>query len=80
MSDVYLEEEYIVISLPATAVEAEITAKVWLDGEIKTVIKTMNMKEIREGFKEAEEGYIPSDATFAITDKGLQELERLMNE
>ena len=75
--EIYLEENYIVLYLPTETVEVEIVAKVYHDGEIHRVTKTMNIQEVREAFKEAEEGYIPLDATFTLTEKGLRYLEGL---
>ncbi len=73
----YLEQNYIVLSLPSETVEVEITAKVYHDGELINVKKTLSIQEVREGFKEAEEGYVPSDAVFQVTEKGLKYLEEL---
>lgn len=75
--ELYLEQNYIVLSLPSETVEVEITAKVYHDGELINVKKTLSIQEVREGFKEAEEGYVPSDAVFQVTEKGLKYLEEL---
>lgn len=74
---IYLEENYIVLSLPSETVEIEIIAKVYHDGELINVKKTLSIQEVRDGFKEAEEGYIPLDAEFQVTEKGLEYLEEL---
>lgn len=74
---IYLEENYIVLSLPTETVEIEIIAKVYHDGELINVKKTLSIQEVRDGFKEAEEGYIPLDAEFQVTEKGLEYLEEL---
>ena len=81
-TDEYLELEsnYAVIELPALAIEAEITAKIYLDDEIKTVSRTMDLVELKKAFKEAEDGYIPSDATFTLTEKGRALAEQLKHE
>ena len=75
--ELYLEQNYIVLSLPSETVEVEITAKVYHDGELINVKKTLSIQEVREGFKEAEEGYVPSDAVFQVTENGLKYLEEL---
>ena len=70
MGEIELFEEYAVIALPEDAVEVEIKAKLYKDGEIVEVGKTMNMQELRMAFQEAKDWYIPSDAVFSLTDKG----------
>lgn len=75
--ELYLEQNYIVLSLPSETVEVEITAKVYHDGELINVKKTLSIQEVRDAFKEAEEGYIPSDAIFHVNKNGLKYLEEL---
>ena len=81
-TDEYLELEsnYAIIELPTIAIEAEITAKIYLDGEIKTVSRIMDLADLKKAFKEAEDGYIPSDATFTLTEKGMALAEQLKHE
>ena len=63
---VELDEDFIAIAIPANTVELSFTAKVWHDGEIVTVARTLPFKEVKEAFKEAREGYIPSNAVFVL--------------
>lgn len=42
--------------------------------------KTMQFEEIREAFKEADDGYIPSNAIFTLSDIGREQLEQLKAE
>lgn len=72
---IMLTEKYIVLGIPEDTVEATITVKVYLDGELQTVEKKLGMSEVRAAFKEAEENYIPSDAVFQITEEGRRFLE-----
>ena len=53
MDEIELNEKWAVIGLPEDTVEVEITAKVYMNGEIVKVGKTLNMKELREAFQEA---------------------------
>ena len=78
--EVNLIEQYIVLAIPKDTVEVEITAKVWLDREVQEFSKTMDFDEVRAAFKEAEDGYIPSDAVFTLTDIGRKELEKMKAE
>jgi len=64
--EVELSEEFIVLAIPATTVEVTISAKVWCDGEVVEVKRTMPFDEVRGAIKEAQEGYIPSDAIFVL--------------
>lgn len=73
--EVELKNDYVVFAIPQCSVEVTITAKVYLDGEIQTVERTLGMQEIRAAVKEAEEIYIPPDAMFALTDVGKRYLE-----
>ena len=79
MSEVELNEKWAVISLPEDAVEVEISAKVYMNGEIVNIGKTLNMRNVRTAFQEAEGWYIPSDAVFHLTDKGREYVEGLLN-
>lgn len=61
-----LDENFIAIAIPANTVEITFSAKVWHNGEVITVKRTLPFEEVKEAFKEAEEGYIPSDAVFVL--------------
>lgn len=61
-----LDEDFIVIGIPANTVEIELSAKVWHDGKIITVKRTLPFNEVKEAFNEANKGYIPSDAVFVL--------------
>ena len=43
-----LEEVPIVIGIPVNAVSLKITAKIYADGEIRTVMKNYTMKDIQD--------------------------------
>ncbi len=71
------EHRAILFGFPEHAVEIEIRAKVFENGELLNVTKKMNMDEIREAFRKADDGYIDDDDRFVITDKGRAYLEEL---
>lgn len=77
--EIKLESTYAIIQLPTSAVEVTISAKVYVDGKIETVHQILDMKAIRDAVKEAEDNYIPEDATFTLTDKGREYAERITN-
>lgn len=70
-----LPSSYAVIELPDDTVEAKISATILRNGGLETVERTLATKEVWKAFKEAEDGYIPSDAVFEITDEGRRWLE-----
>lgn len=65
-----LSEDFIVLTLPSDSVEVKMEVKVYFDGGIKTVVKTLGMKDLREAFREAEMWYTPPDIPITLTDKG----------
>ena len=66
-----IEIEHAMLDIPAHAVEIALSAKVYMDGELKTVQTTYGFDKIREAIKEAED-YIAPDDLFALTDEGHQ--------
>lgn len=72
-----LETSYIVLPVPSNSLEINITAKVWVDGEMKEVYKKMTFEEVREAFRDAEESYFPPDEEFSLTEKGRKLFEDL---
>ena len=72
-----LPQEFIVLSIPSSACEVNITAKIYNNGELIKVSSTLGFDEIREAIKEARDGYIPSDAVFSITPLGEKALREL---
>ena len=58
------------VELPENAVEITVNAKVYHDGRLISVGKTMDMEEIRTAFRKADDGYIDDEDTFVITEKG----------
>lgn len=70
MDTIELAESRAMIEIPEDAVEIEMTVKVFHNGEILKVSKTLNMHEVREAIRKADEGYIDDEDKFVITDKG----------
>ena len=73
-----LASEYIVLAIPDASVEVTISAKVFMDGELKEVRKTMDFAEVRAAVKEADTGYIPGDALFSLTPLGEEYAKKLV--
>ena len=73
-----LEDVFIVLAIPADTVEVEICATVYLDGELKKVSRKMPFNEVREAIKEADDGYIPSDAVFSLVPMGEDKIAALI--
>lgn len=70
-----LQEHRAIVTLPENSVSVEIQAKVYQDGELVNVSKTLSMEDIRTAFRKADDGYIDEDDRFVITEKGLEWLE-----
>ena len=80
--EIDLEVHRAIIELPENTVALTIAAKVYMDGEIKEVLKDYSISDIREMFRKADDGYIDENDRFMITEKGLawlEEQERLKN-
>lgn len=69
---VELDEHRAIMYLPVNAVKVDISATVFLNGELKKVSMSYGMEEIREMFRKADDGYIDEDDVFTLTDKGRQ--------
>ena len=70
-----LTEDRAMLYVPHNALEGTLVFKIYYNGEIKTVQKTINQDELREAVRKAEEGYIDEDDRFVLTDKGREYLE-----
>lgn len=75
--EIELTEVFAVIGIPENTVTLDITAKIMIDDELKSVTKSMNMTEVRHAIQEAEDGYISEDAKFVFTEKGRAYAESL---
>ena len=69
-NEIELCEDYAVIMLPENSVEVRLEVKVFENGELMTVQKTMDFGDIRQAFKMGEEDLFPSDAVYQLTDRG----------
>lgn len=67
--EIMIETSYAVLEIPSQAVEITIQAKVYLNGDIRTVKTDYDFKGIREAIQEAED-YISPDTIFTLTEKG----------
>ena len=74
-----LEEVRAMIYIPKKAVEIVLSAKVYMNGELQKVEKTIDMDEIREAIRDAEENYIGPNDMFQVTEEGLKWLEEQEN-
>lgn len=58
------------IYVPQNAVEIKMNCQVYQDGELKSVVKTLNLQEIQKAIADAEKNYIEDDDVFYLTEKG----------
>ncbi len=74
-----LPQEFIVLAVPASTLEIKIEAKVWANGEVTDVYRTMPYEEVREAIEEARTSYIPSDTVFTLTEEGQRMVRDLLD-
>lgn len=74
-----LEQEFIVLVIPADTVEVDITAKIYTDGEVMKVGRHMDFPEVRDAIEEAKGGYIPKDALFSLVKTGRDKIDDLLS-
>ena len=72
-----LSEKMAVIAVPENAVEISLSIKVFNNGDIVKVGRTLGMSEVQAAIREADLNYIPDNAVFSVTEKGLKMLEEL---
>ena len=58
------------VELPESAVEVTLNAKVYHEGKLLKVGRTLDMNEIRTAFQKADDGYIDDEDMFVVTEKG----------
>lgn len=76
-TEIELEQEYIVLAIPSSTLEVNIEAKIYYGGDVHKVKTTLGFDEVRAAIKEAQDGYIPSDAVFTLTPLGEEALRKL---
>lgn len=69
--EIKLTNERAILDIPENCVELTLVCKVYLDGKLQSVQRTLVMKEIQEAVRKADEGYIDEDDRFCLTEKGL---------
>ena len=75
-NEVTIPTDYAVLEIPSQAVEITLSAKVFLDGEIRTVQTTFDFEAIRNAIKEAED-YISPDDIFTLTEAGVEYAKKM---
>lgn len=78
--EIELQSHRAMIEIPENALEIEMICKVYEDGGIIEAKRTLDMSDIREACRKADEGYIDDDDRFRLTDKGSAWLEGLMKD
>lgn len=77
---IMLDQEFIVLAIPAESLSIEINAKVWDGTDVVNVSRIMDFAEVREAIEEARTSYIPEDAIFTLTEIGKAEVDRLIQQ
>lgn len=68
--EILLKSNYIVLAVPETTIELRLEAKIYLDGELKTVKQRLGMRDVKAAVEEAEMYYAPPDAEYVLTERG----------
>lgn len=76
-NEIALREERAMVMLPENCVEATIVCKIYLNGAIREVQKTLDLKEVQQAVRDAELNYAEDDDTYTLTEKGMQYLNML---
>ena len=74
---IMLDDDFIVLRIPKNTVELRMLLQVYVDHTLIPVTKDMDMFEIREAFKKAEDGYIDEDDEFVLSDEAKAYLNSL---
>ncbi|MBQ2176518.1 MAG: hypothetical protein II453_16135 [Alphaproteobacteria bacterium] len=75
-----LGEVNAIVQIPVNTIEFRVICKIYQEGQIVEVTKSLNMSETREALSNAEQYYCDPDERYALTDKGremLKDLEKL---
>ena len=75
-----LGEVNAIVQIPVNTIEFKVICKIYQEGQIVEVTKSLNMSETREALSNAEKYYCDPDERYALTDKGremLKDLEKL---
>jgi len=72
-----LTEHRAMVCFPEDSVEVKINAKVYHDGKVIDVEKTLNMGDLREAFRKADDGYVDDEDRFVLTDEGMEYLDEI---
>ena len=73
-----LAQEFIVLAIPDDTVELVINAKIYVGHELREVTRKMDFPEVRAAIREAQNGYIPSDALFSLVPTGRDKITDLV--
>ena len=74
-----LDQEFIVLAIPDDTVEVDITAKIYINHELHEVTTHMDFPEVRAAIREAQQGYIPSDALFCLAPAPKEKMKKLLD-
>ena len=78
--EIELANERAILEIPENCVSLTLNCTVFLDGKLqtlKTVTRTLNMKELQEAVRKAINGYIDDDDMFYLTENGKAYLEEM---
>ena len=75
--EVELLEHRAMVYLPENSIAVRIIATIYEDDEVHEVSKDLNLEELRDAFRRADDGYFDDDDRFVLTEEGKAFLEEL---
>ena len=71
------KEHRAMIYLPENSIAVRIIATIYEDDEVHEVHKDLNLEDLRDAFRRADDGYMEDDDMFVLTEEGKAYLEEL---
>ena len=75
--EIELQEHRAMIYLPENSVAVRIIATIYENNEVHEVRKDLNLEDLRDAFRRADDGYIDEDDVFVLTDAGKAYMEEM---
>ena len=75
--EIEIKEHRAMVYLPENSIAVRIIATIYEDDEVHDVQKDMNLEDLRDAFRKADDGYIDDDDRFVLTEEGVAYLEEM---
>lgn len=78
--EIEINEDRAILWVPHNALEGRMEFKLYMDGKIVTVAKTLTQDDLLTAVRKAEAGYIDEDDRFELTEAGKEYVQSLMQQ